>query len=320
MSEAGTIFIPASEQIERHNLGRNAMDFDSHGEFAVSTDRARESDWKVFAEWVTGLGCSVLPVDIESVVQFVRDQSRVKKLSTIRRYVHTIIFVHRQHGLKVNWIDEIRLELRKTARRIGSRQRQVDAFTYEIVGEYLDKGSGSICDVRDVALLSVAYDTLCRRSELVALTVDDLVRVEDGTGRVLIRRSKTDQFGEGMSRFISRSTMKLLDAWLEYSKVKDGCIFRSLRRNGVVLDRCLSDHAVASVIKRIACSLGLDPKKFSGHSTRVGAAQDMVAANINLPAVAHAGGWRSVEMPRRYSEKIAVNQSGMAQLAEKQRR
>jgi len=147
---------------------------------------------------------------------------------------------------------------------------------------------------RKRALLCVAYDTMARRSELIALDVEDFSWMEDGSGRVIIRRSKTDQAGEGSVAYLSQDTVVYLKAWLRASRISKGAVFRRLIGRGRIGERLQID-AIAQTFKRVGEFVGMtadEAKDVSGHSIRVGATQDMLALNIDLASVMQAGAGR----------------------------
>jgi integrase len=166
-------------------------------------------------------------------------------------------------------------------------------------------------------LLCVAYETLARRGELVALEVRDVEFRPNGTGQALIRRGKTDAEGQGRVAYLSRETVRWLKIWLEHAKVSEGAIFRRLIGRDEI-GEALNPGSVAPIFKRVAQWIGM-PARFvaevSGHSTRVGAAQDLAALDIDLAAITQAGGWKSTRMPLQYAEKINAARSGMARAA-----
>ena len=177
-------------------------------------------------------------------------------------------------------------------------------------------------DLRDIALLTVAYDTLARRSELVALEVSDLTFAEDGSGTVLIRRSKTDAEGQGSLRYLAPDTVTTLKRWLFEAGISEGRIFRSIQK-GEYVRESLEAGSVPRIFKAMAANAGLPEDivaKLSGHSARVGAAQDMVAAGLEVTEVMQAGGWKTPAMVARYSEHLQARRGAAAKLAEKQGR
>jgi integrase len=133
----------------------------------------------------------------------------------------------------------------------------------------------------------------------------------------VIRRGKTDAEGRGRLTYLSRETVRWLKVWLEHGQIREGAVFRRLIGADQV-GGSLNPGSIARVFKRVAQWIGM-PSRFvervSGHSTRVGAAQDLAELDIDLAAITQAGGWKSTKMPLRYAEKINVARSGMARAA-----
>jgi integrase len=166
-------------------------------------------------------------------------------------------------------------------------------------------------------MLCVAYETLARRGELVALEVRDVDFHPNGTGQALIRRGKTDAEGQGRIAYLSRETVKWLRVWLGQSGIAEGAVFRRLIGK-VQIGGPLNPGSIAPIFKRVAQWIGLPERtvsRISGHSTRVGATQDLAALDIDLAAITQAGGWKSTRMPLQYAEKINAARSGMARAA-----
>ena len=175
-----------------------------------------------------------------------------------------------------------------------------------------------LIDTRNRALLALAYDTLLRRSELVSVEVEDIVVEVDGSATLLVRRSKTDPEGDGAQVYVAPGTVRLVREWLERSGVTEKKIFRSLSRGHI--GEMLGANEVPRIFKRLAEQAGLPHERISGHSTRVGAAQDMVAGGISMAAILNAGRWQTEAMVNRYGERTLARRSGAAQLARLQRR
>jgi integrase len=153
----------------------------------------------------------------------------------------------------------------------------------------------------------------------VALEVRDIDFHPNGTGQALIRRGKTDSEGQGRVAYLSRETVKWLKGWLERSGITEGGVFRRLIGQTEV-GGPLHPGSIAPIFKRVAQWIGMPERmvdRVSGHSTRVGATQDLAALDIDLAAITQAGGWKSTRMPLQYAEKINAARSGMARAAEK---
>jgi integrase len=158
-------------------------------------------------------------------------------------------------------------------------------------------GEGLRAD-RERAMLCVAHETMARRSELVALDVRDIDCLPNSTGQALIRGGKTDAEGRRRVAYLSRETVRWQKIWLEHSKVGEGPIFRRLIGRDQI-GEALHSGSIAPIFKRVAQWIGM-PARFmaevSGHSTQVGAAQDLAELDIDLAAITQAGGWVLVHL------------------------
>jgi integrase len=155
---------------------------------------------------------------------------------------------------------------------------------------------------RDAALLAVGYDTLCRSSELAAMKIVDLA---SDYRIILVPQSKSDQYGEGRVGHLSPRTIKLVKKWVDAAGVHDGYLFRGLHTRRVGAGS-LSTSSIRRIIKRSASRADLGPEvthSLSGHSMRVGAAQDMMIVGIDAIGIMQAGGWRTYSVLARYVEK-----------------
>ena len=241
-----------------------------------------------------------------------------KKPATIKRYVATIARVHIAAGLLNPCSSEaVRLGLKKMGRETSARQDQAHPLGWKDIKEFIESAGEGLRADRERAMLCVAYETLARRGERVALEVRDIDLHPDGTGQALIRRGKTDAEGQGRVAYLSRETVRWLKVWLEHAEVIEGAVFRQLIGQ-TQIGGPLNAGSIAPIFKRVAQWIGL-PERFvdqvSGHSTRVGATQDLAALDIDLAAITQAGGWESTRMPLQYAERINAARSGMARAA-----
>ena len=164
----------------------------------------------------------------------------------------------------------------------------------------------------------MGYDTLLRRTELVSLQVPDLLEEIDGTATLLVRSGKTDPDGRGATLYLARDTVQLVRTWFELGGVDGGRLFRSVRKDGTVGEK-LDASQVPRIYKRMARRAGLPGDvvdTLAGHSTRVGAVQDMIAWGIELPAILQSGRWKTTRMVQRCGERLLARRSGAAQLAD----
>jgi integrase len=160
-------------------------------------------------------------------------------------------------------------------RRLGRAQNTKDPLRTDDMRRLLQATSSGLIGARDRALLLLGFAGGFRRSELVALNVADLAFVKEGI-LVAVRRSKTDQEGQGMEKAVtygsdpSSCAVRAVRDWLELSGLTEGAVFRPIDRHGNIAAKPLTDFAVATVIKRTAKKAGMATPKLSGHSLRAG--------------------------------------------------
>ena len=298
------------------------------GAFSASTERARRSDLAVYAAWCAGRGLRALPAAPGTLAAFVDAMAELRAPATVRRYLASVAAAHREAGWgEAGWgeagqSEAVRLALRRMHRGKGRRQDQARGLTWPLRNRLLAAPGGRAIDERNRALLAVAYDTLLRRAELVSVQVADLLAETGGDATLLVRRSKTDPEGAGAVVWLAPDSVGLVRAWLVRSGVRDGALFRSVDKGGRV-GGPLPPGQVARIFKAMARAAGLPAAAvdgLSGHSTRVGAAQDMIAAGIELPSILQAGRWKSTAMVNRYGERLLARRSGAARLARLQGR
>jgi len=293
------------------------------GAFSDNTQRALRSDLAIYAAWCAERDLRALPAAPETVAAFVDAMGELKAPATVRRYVTSIDIAHRIVGCaNAAKSEAVRLALKRMHRRKGRRQDQAKGLTWPLRNRLLDAAGEKLIDDRNRALLAVAYDGMLRRSELSALQVPDLLEELDGDATALVRRSKTDQEGGGEIVWIAPDSLTLVRIWLERGGIADGPLFRSVGKGGRI-GGPLPPGQVPRIFKAMARAADLPASVvdgLSGHSTRVGAAQDMIGAGIEIPAILHAGRWKSTAMVSRYGARLQARQSGAARLARLQGR
>jgi integrase len=292
------------------------------GAFSVNTLRAWRADWEIFVESCRVFRLESLPAAPKTVRAFVFEcLGKGKKPATVRRYVSTIGRAHRASGVvDPTASEDVKLALKEMRRNSTARQKQARGLTWGEIEVFLSIEPRHLRDIRDRALVAMAYDTMCRREELVSLLVEDIGEASEGSGSILIRRSKTDATGEGATAYLSPLTMRLVKEWITKAGIKEGAVFVRVAGTKVV-GSSLTPQVVATVLQRVGQWIGLDNKeweKISGHSCRVGAAQDLLALNISLASVMQTGRWKDTRMPMRYAERVLAARGGMAQAAKNQ--
>jgi integrase len=294
------------------------------GAFSANTLRAWRADWEIFVQSCREYRLESLPAAPKTVRAFVFEcLGKGKKPATVRRYVSTIGRAHRASGvLDPTASADVKLALKEMGRNSAARQKQARGLVWGEIEVFLSIEPRNLRDIRDRALVAVAYDTMCRREELVSLLAEDISQASDGSASILIRRSKTDTTGEGATAYLSPLTMRLVTEWIRESGLRSGPLFvRVFGSSGV--GNALTAQNVMTILRKVGQWIGLKREQWeqiSGHSARVGAAQDLLALNIDLSSVMQAGRWRDTRMPMRYGEKVLAGRGAMARAAKSQRR
>ena len=275
------------------------------GAYAPSTMKSYYTDVRIFEEWCGERGLSALPAGTPTVCAFLEDQADLLSPASVRRRLYAIRKAHRLLALPdPTWDEDINLTLRRVRRAKANRPKQAKGMTRAHLDRCLAVQPDSPWGLRNRAMISLGYDLLTRRSELVALQTSDIEFREDDTLRVLIRRSKADPFGMGRIAFSSKRSADLISAWLAWRGPNIAPLFCGIYQ-GKPINRPLGTTKVKLIIKEAAAAAGFTPEDvqaFSGHSLRVGAAQDLLCAGFDTAAIMRAGGWKSINVLSRYLE------------------
>ena len=296
---------------------------DATGALSDNTLRALRADLALFAAWCRERDLRPVPAAPATVAAFIDDMAEVRAPATVRRYVASIAAVHKALGRgRPARSPAVKVALQRMHRRKGRRQTQARGLTWALRQRLLEAPGERSIDTRNRAMLAVAYDAMLRRSELTRLELTDFIEEVPGYATLLVRRAKTDPEGRGATVYLARDTVGLVRAWLERSGIEEGRLFRSMTKGGAIRE-ALHPSQVPRIFKVMARGAGLPEEvaqSLSGHSPRVGAAQDMVASGIEMPAILQAGRWKTSVMVNRYGERLLARRSGAAQLARLQHR
>lgn len=280
------------------------------GAYAPATLKSYRADARFFVEWCDQQGRSALPADAQTVCDFLEDQAPALAVSSVRRRVYAIRKVQRLLKLPdPTWDEDINIALRRVRRAKLNRPKQAKGMTRDILVRCLEAQPDSPWGLRNRAMLSLGYDLLTRRSELVALRTGDIEKRGDGTLRAIIRRSKADPFGMGRIAFSSKRSAALVGEWLAWRGEEIEPLFCGIYQ-GRPINRSLGTTKVKLIVKEAVAAAGLPPEDvaaFSGHSMRVGAAQDLLCAGYDTAAIMRAGGWKSINVLGRYLELAEHN-------------
>jgi site-specific recombinase XerD len=277
----------------------------AEAEKAESTRRAYESDWCDFAAWCAARGASPLPAHVGIVAAYLSDLADGgRKSSTIGRRAAAIAHRYKLAGHEPPTSAEaVRAVLRGIRRTIGAAPEK-QAATADVLTTMLGcVPTGTLKGKRDRALLSLGFAEALRRSELVALEVGDLALVADGF-RLTVRKSKTDQEGEGAEIAIPRGyrlrPVEAVQTWLAAAEISAGPLFRPVLKGGRIQPEALTAFSVALIVKHYAERAGLDPKNFAGHSLRAGFCTSAAEAGASIFKIAEVSRHASVDVLRGY--------------------
>ncbi len=278
----------------------------AQGAKAPNTWRAYRADWADFTAWCQAHGRVPLPASPETVALYLTARASTRKTATLTRRLSAISQAHQVAGHPSPTKDQsVRAVAAGIRRAKGTAPHgKAPAVTAEIramVAALPDTLMGR----RDRALLLLGFAGAFRRSELVALDVEDVVERPEGLA-VTVRFSKTDQDGAGRTLGIPYGShyescpIRALRAWREAAGIDAGPLFQAVDRHGNLLPGRLSDQGVARAVKRAARAAGLDPALYAGHSLRAGLATAAAAAGVSERAIMAQTGHKSLPMVRRY--------------------
>lgn len=270
---------------------------------SANTVRAYQNDWSHFSSWCSDKGLQALPALPRTIALYMTAHKDRNSMATLNRRLSSIAAAHRlaDHPFDTR-CREIALVMDGLRRTKTVRQRQVTALTTPLLKRALDGSSETLADQRDRALILIGMAEALRRSELVALEVSDLTFSPEGV-RLVIRRSKGDQYGEGQLIAIERTRTDLcpvanLEAYLEQAGISEGRVFRAVDRHGNLKAR-MTDQSVALIIKRRATQAGLEGE-YSGHSLRAGFATQAAKSGVEERRIAATTRHKNMEVLRKY--------------------
>ena len=264
---------------------------------AINTLRAYHSDFRDFSLFCANNGFSSIPTQPKIIALYITHLSKSSKFSTLKRRIASISVIHKLKGHYLDTKHPVIMEnLLGIKRRMGSRQKAKKPILIndlKLIIKAIDKEK-----IRDKALILIGFSGGFRRSELVNIEFEDVEFVQEGV-KILVKRSKTDQSGEGVIKAIPYfdnlefCPVKALKEYIKskFTNISDGKIFD------------ISDKSVALIIKKYAEKSGLDSSKYSGHSLRSGfatTAADFGAEERNIMAMT---GHKTTQMVRRYIQE-----------------
>ena len=278
---------------------------------ANNTIRAYRSDFKDFSVFCAKNSLKSLPTDSKIVALYLTYlSSKDAKISTLRRRLVSIGVIHKLKGHYLDTKHPIIIEnLMGIKRKIGSFQQGKKPILINqlksIINVIDNEKSKEIKKIRDKTLILIGFGGGFRRSELVSIDYNDVELVPEGV-KIVVRRSKTDQFGEGMVKglpyFSNQNYCPVmhLKKWLELSNIKSGPLFRRFSKSYKLNENRLTDQSVALLLKYYLDIAGIENKNYSGHSLRSGFATVSAESGADERSIMAMTGHKTTQMVRRY--------------------
>ncbi len=278
---------------------------------SLNTIRAYKSDFKDFGLFCVQNGFNTLPSDPKIVSLYLTHLStKEAKISTIKRRLVSIGVIHKTKGHYLDTKHPIIIEnLMGIKRRKGIAQKGKKPLLINDLKLLIDlinqQKIEDIKKLRDKSIILIGFSGGFRRNEIVSLDVEDLEFVFEGL-KITVRKSKTDQLGEGFTKGIPGFDNKLycpvtsVRRWLNVSKIKKGPLFRRFSKGSKLSENRLTDQTVALIIKQYLNLAGINSSNYSGHSLRSGFATSAAEAGAEERSIMAMTGHKSTEMVRRY--------------------
>ena len=278
---------------------------------AKNTIRAYKSDFNDFSLFCAQNGFKSLPSEPKIVSLYLTHLStKDVKMSTLKRRLVSIGVIHK---LKGHYLDtkhpSIIENIMGIKRRKGSVQRGKKPLLInnlrKVINVIDQQKKEEIKNLRDRTILLIGFSGGFRRNEIVSIDYDDLDFLEEGL-KINLKRSKTDQFGEGLVKglpYFENSQycpVVSVQKWIRLSKISSGPLFRRFTKGSKISDNRLSDQTVSLLIKEYLMIAGIDNKNYSGHSLRSGFATSAAESGVEERSIMAMTGHKSTEMVRRY--------------------
>jgi site-specific recombinase XerD len=264
---------------------------------AVNTLRAYKADFKDFTLFCKKNGLNSIPSEPKVITLYLTHLSKSSKFSTLKRRLASISVIHKLNGhyldTKHPIITENLLGIKRAKGTYQKAKKPILISDLKLIINAINQDKASKNKLVNKALILIGFSGGFRRSELVSIEFEDVEFVREGL-KIFVRRSKTDQSGEGMTKGIPYFTnpeycpVVSIKKWIEESKIQSGKIFD------------MSDKNVALIIKKYAALAGLDHRKYSGHSLRSGFATSTAELGAEERSIMAMTGHKTTQMVRRY--------------------
>lgn len=273
-----------------------------------NTQRAYRSDWRHFELWCSERKVVAMPIGADELALYLKCcvEELGLSVSTTRRKLAALADAHNRERAPFPqdaWI--VRNTMRRLRRENGRPARGKAPLLTKDLKKMIGHCPPTLQGARDKALLLLGFAAALRRSELVNLDIEDLAACDEGL-ILTIRRSKTDQSGEGFrkgipfGKNIEVCPVKAVALWLEASNIQSGPLFRGIKKNGKIRQSRLSDRVVALIVKKYSGLINKKVDSFAGHSLRAGFATSAAIAGASEHSIQKQTGHANLNVLRRY--------------------
>ena len=272
------------------------------GAFSTNTIRAYRADFNDYRAWCDACSLEIFPATSGQLAEYIDSMAGERSVATIMRRIASLGSIFRLLGQPDTTKEaDCVLALKRVRRKFSDAQKQATPLTGDLLVRLQATCDTTILGQRDRVLLQLGYETLRRRSELVRFRFDDLVKTPAGTYRLVLRRSKTDQFGRGKQLPISPQLVVLIQDWQSQVGADSDYIVPHINKAGEVLNAPLPDSHVNLILQSRQVDAGLElDRPLSGHSFRVGGALDLLKRGVPIEKIMLRGGWKTESTALRY--------------------
>ncbi|MHB1000026.1 MAG: tyrosine-type recombinase/integrase [Armatimonadota bacterium] len=299
-----------------NHIPETAGDITEYLDASISdnTRRAYRTLWRQFDSWCDYQRFEALPASPETVVSYlIYIAKEGRKASTVNSTRAAIRLAHQSAGFPDPTDTPIvKQTLKGIRRKHGTAPVQKSAVLPPDIRAMVDTlDTTTLIGKRDRAIILLGFFTASRRSELKALTTDDIHETVEGL-EIIIRKSKTDQEGQGFRKAVTRQDnppfcpVRALSDYLQSAGIASGPVFRSIGKGGKVSKSALTGHSIACIVKDTAAKAGLNPDKYSGHSLRAGLVTTAAKEGASMIEIMAQTGHRSTDTVAKYIRKARL--------------
>jgi integrase len=278
-----------------------------------ATDTSYKRCWNLFAKWCHSAGRAPIPAAPDTIAMYVTAMMQDGKTTkTATAHIAAIIAKHadaKQPRPETTNARKILTGTRRIRRETPKKKAAIDPSQLLKMAKKTDANTAA--GARDRAALILGFATSLRRAELCALDVDDITQHSKGL-IVLSRWSKTDQKGEGRTIAVFRGKRKetcpvrALRAWMKARGRQPGPLFVRITKTDQPTENRLKPQSVATIVQKLAKSIGLDPKRYGAHSLRAGATTTAAEAHRTAAEIMALTGHKSIEIMHGYIRRAAI--------------